>query len=402
MKGQNLRQLCESMGHAGAYQRLDECLQQRLVKPEDFSLRELAEAFCGYNWVARLNPKNLSRFSQADVMEAGEGVDVSAFAHITGQLFFNKIMQGWENAALIGEKLVETIPTKLDGEIMPWIGHVRQEGEEVHPGEPYPEASFGERYINTPRTQKQGMILSVTKEAVFFDLTGQFLRAAGEVGYRLGYNKEKLILRTVSGIDNSYQLNGSSANTYLTSAGASPNNYVNALASTPLIDWTSINQFYIQAAKITDPDTGNPIQSEPKQLLVMPDNLFTARRIVGASEVRSTYPGYSASSPAAPGNVQMVSSNPVPNLEVMTSSILRQLVVANLAGGNDANGSAYWFIGDFKRSFAWMENWPLQAVQAPANNEKDFEQDIVARYKASYRGVPAVLDPRYVQKFYNS
>jgi hypothetical protein len=55
-------------------------------------------------------------YHTTDVMEAGDGVDVSAFANITGQLFFNKILEGWEDAERIGEKLVTNFPTKLDGE----------------------------------------------------------------------------------------------------------------------------------------------------------------------------------------------------------------------------------------------------------------------------------------------
>jgi hypothetical protein len=35
-------------------------------------------------------------------------------------------------------------------------------------------------------------------------------------------------------------------------------------------------------------------------------------------------------------------------------------------------------------------------VQAPANNEAEFTQDIVMRFKASERGVCAVMNPRFV------
>jgi hypothetical protein len=62
----------------------------------------------------------------------------------------------------------------------------------------------------------------------------------------------------------------------------------------------------------------------------------------------------------------------------------------------------WWFIGDPKKAFWYMENWPLTVVQAPANNIKEFEQDIVLRWKASERGVPWVADPRWIYKLYNS
>jgi hypothetical protein len=45
-----------------------------------------------------------------------------------------------------------------------------------------------------------------------------------------------------------------------------------------------------------------------------------------------------------------------------------------------------------------MENWPLSVVQAPANSEVEFTQDVVLRWKASERGAAATLEPRYMQK----
>lgn len=398
MLGQNLRQLYESLGPQECVSLLKEGLKSGEFKPSDFSLRELAEAFCGENWVRRLNPRATERYSTADLLEAGEGVDVSAFSNITGQIFYNRILEGWKNATLVGDQLVETIPTTLDGEKMPWLSHVISEGSAIHPGMPYPEANFGERYVETPSTSKYGMIVSVTKEAIFFDRTGQMLRAAGETGYKLGYNKEKRILRVFLGITNNYKLNGTSYNTYLTSGS-----YVNSVGSSPLVDYTSIQAAITLASQITDPDTGNPLDNiEMKQLFVMPARLFHAKRLAAATEYRSTYPGYGASSPSEPdGNVQMISGNPVGPLQVLTSPIAYQLLYASLSN-NAANTNDTWFTGDFKRTFAYMENWPLTVVQAPANSIKDFEQDLVVRYKASERGAAAVKDPRYSFKLYNS
>jgi len=45
-----------------------------------------------------------------------------------------------------------------------------------------------------------------------------------------------------------------------------------------------------------------------------------------------------------------------------------------------------------------MENWPITVTQSPLGSEADFTQDIVVRFKASERGTPAVINPRYVVK----
>jgi hypothetical protein len=49
-----------------------------------------------------------------------------------------------------------------------------------------------------------------------------------------------------------------------------------------------------------------------------------------------------------------------------------------------------WFIGDFRKAFAYMENWPI-----PLDSKTQFRQDIVVRFKASERGAVAVINPCY-------
>lgn len=404
MRGQNLLQLWKDLGPADCTRQLNEAMRTRQIRPEQFSIREIAESFCGKAWADRFNP-GTSGYQSMDIMEAGDGVDVTAFAHITGQIFFNKILEGWENAQRIADKLFTNFPTKLDGERLPWIGHAISEGEEIHPGMPYTETSFGERYVDTPRTKKMGQIISLTKEAIFFDHTGQMLKGSAELGERLAYNKERLQLRTVLGIDNTYQLNGNSANTYQLTAGSSPNQYINAMTGVPLIDWTSVQNYYILASKILDPDTNEPIITKPSAMLVMPANYITAKRIMTATGVRSTFPGIADGNVGAPGNVQMITDNPLPDiLEVHTSSIAYQLLVNPPAGSGFTALSApaanqFWLIGDFKKSFYWMENWPLQIEQAPVGNIRQFEQDVMMRWKASFRGTAAIIEPRYMQRF---
>ena len=68
-----------------------------------------------------------------------------------------------------------------------------------------------------------------------------------------------------------------------------------------------------------------------------------------------------------------------------------------IASGVTAQEAAkYWFIGDFKRAFAYIENWGLTVSRSSSLSEASFTQDILVRFKASERGVPAVLDPRCV------
>jgi len=409
--GQNLRSLCENYGPEWTCKKLSRCLRSGELRSTDFSVKELAEAFCGHDWVRRLHPRGRGEFSVArSLMEAGEGVDVSAFQHITGQIFFNRIKDGWQNATLVGEKLTDKFPTQLDGERVPWLGHIIDEGEPIHLGTDYPMTSFGERYVDTPRTQKWGMTCWLTKEMIFFDRTGQAMKSAGEVGWKLGYNKEKRILTLALGQINSYKLNGTAYNTYLQAPQSVPA-YVNAQSGTPLIDYTSVQTALTLASQILDPDTKNPLDGiEFKQLFVMPANLFHARRLVAATEYWNTNPAFNSSTPAPSpeGNIQMHSINPVGQLEVLTSPIAYQLFTNTTVYNPQwtpltaTQTNAYWWIGQFMRSFWYMENWPFTVVQAPPNNPREFDSDLVVGWKVSERGVPAVQDPRYVFEFWNT
>ena len=409
MYAQSMRRLVESMGRDGAINKLEECLSQGLLRAEDFSIRELAEAFVP-QWAAQFTPGNAGTRRLVNVMEAGWGTDVTAFGQIVGQIFFNKIADGWERADRIGEKITTNFPTKLDGERIPWVSQVRGLGEEVQAGMPIPRVSFGERYVDTVRLQKQALIIDLQKETIFFDHTGQMMTASGKIGENLAYTKEEMILSVIAGCFNTYQLNQNTANTYQTasSPGTSPNVYVNSQSSTPLVNYNSINNYYALSTQILDPDSGLPIRMKPKHLLVMPIKLMEARRIVdpmGSAE--TIYPGTGAANPAVPGNVVNKTGNPLPDkLEVFTSAILYQMLI------NPPEGSAipalqpyqaneYWWIGDLQQSFYWMENWPLQIETAPVGNALSFNQDILLSFKASFRGNCAVYEPRYSFRFSN-
>lgn len=414
MNGINLRQLAKTHGTRWLAKKLTEGIKLGRKGDadgfgiKDFSLKECAIAFCGEAWYRRLDPSNGPRgpgyHSAQALLEAGGGdaVDVTAFSNITGQILFNKILEGWEQAGMIGEQLVQTIDTKLDGEKLPWISRIigaggasagaygPGEGEPIHPGMPYPEANLAEQYLTTPSTMKWGEILSITKEAIFFDRTGQLLMRAGEIGTRLRYNKEKRILDYVVGAVNTFNWKGTTYNTYL-SGGTY---WSNVLTSTPLVDWTSVQAAEMLFSLMTDPDTTNPIVVLPDTLLVMPARLHTARRIISATENRTT------GTVTSPFQNQTLAGNTLNPYKILSSPILRQRSI-NM-GVAAANVDDHWWLGQFTKAFAYMRNWDVTVVQAPANATADFERDIVTRYKASERGTPAVIDPRYVAQMTGS
>ena len=134
---------------------------------------------------------------------------MTAFSNITGQVIYSKILEAYKQEAFVVSKLVDTIPTRLDGERIPGIGRISDEVTEVRPGHALSAASgFGEDYIETPATTKRGFIVPVTKEAIFFDRTHLVLQRAAEVGEVLGLNKEKRLIDLVIGATNNYKWKG--------------------------------------------------------------------------------------------------------------------------------------------------------------------------------------------------
>jgi hypothetical protein len=317
-----------------------------------------------------------------NLLEAGEGVDATAFLNITSQLIYSKIMEAYNQEAFVISNLVETIPTRLDGEKIPGVGGLAAQDAVVHPGMPYPSLGFGEDYIETPSTTKRGYIVPVTKEAIFFDRTHLVLSRAAEVGELLGLNKEKRLLDLVIGATNNYKWLGTPYNTY---QAATP--WINVKAANALVDWTNVDAAEQLFAEMLDPNTGEPVLLNANTVLVMPAYRHAANRVLNALEIRFS---------AASSTTTTLSANPLANYQVVDSRLAYRRVLATGAAADDAK--KWWFLGDFKKAFAYMENWPITVTQSAANSEADFSQDIVVRFKASERGAAAVLNPRFVVK----
>lgn len=347
------------------------------IKPEEFSLRQLAENLVedGREWVESFDPRSAGSMP---LIESGDAVNTANFSNITGQIVYSKILDAYADPIFIGDELCTTIPTRFNGEKIPGMSRIGDGAETVPEGKDYPVLGYSEDYIETPQTTKKGMRVDVTKEAIFFDRTNLVLDRAAEVGRWLGVNKEKRILDTALGITASYKRLGTSYSTYVDTP------WDNLAASNALVDWTDIETAELLFDGMTDPYTGEPIGVMPNTIVVPTALLATARIILGGFVEKVdmqanavTYRTAAGTNPVRASQYRLVSSQYV---KARTSS------------------ASTWFIGDFKKAFAYMENWPITVVQAPSNAEDDFKRDVVAQYKASERGTAAVLDPRYVVK----
>lgn len=368
---QALRRLYEAAERDNAVERFKQDFQETLASEgpglaDRYSVRHLFENFVenGREAIQFLRPASMGGY--VNFQESAGLVDTANFANIMGQITYTATLNGYNMPGLIGDQLVETIQTDFSGERIPGVGRLGDDVEVVREGEPYPNAQFGEEYVDTPETIKRGVIVNITREALFFDRTGLILSEAGKMGNRVSVNREKRILDVVLGISTVYRRNGAAAQaTY-----ASDNSVSNTLS-----DWSNLDVALQKFNDMTDPVTGEPIAMNPN-LLVVPKRLEnTAKRIMNATMVRV------GTNTAA--NQTYTNGNQVEGpYQVISSPYVKA------RSGSDTT----WWLGDFKQGFVYMQNWPLSVLQEGSNTEVGFTRDVIARYRVTERGAAAVRE----------
>lgn len=363
---------------------LREAFAEKVFSPEDFRLRQVAEATMGRDWVAACEP-GLER--DVCLVRESDGVDSTAFSNITGQIVFSKILAAFDSPDLIGTSLIPTTPTRLDGEKLPGVSQIGDKGQIVKEGMPYENVGIGEEYIETPETDKRGLIVPVTKEAVFFDRTNLILQRAAQVGASIALGKEKRILNAILGESSTFatggkwKWKGTEFDVYnSTTVDFASYFYVNSQTAV-LENYTDLDATENLFGDMKDPSTQEPIVIPGvRTLLVVPNLRQTAMRIINSTETRKlTNTSFTTLTPGDKGDY-----------DIKSSPYFKTLLATNT--------TTSWWVGNFGQAFSYMENWPITVSQAPTNNEAEFTSDIVARFKASERGAVAVMAPHFVIK----
>src|SRR5262245_25242880 len=175
-----------------------EALRSKAIRVDqhqyDLSIRDLFENFIpgGREIVDSWNPGQGE--GGISLVEAGDAVNTSAFSNINGQIVYSAILDAFNSEAFVFSPLIRTIQTQFSGEKIAGVTRMGDRSEVVGEGMPYPNVGVGEDYIETPVTTKRGLIVPLTKEAIFFDRTGVVMQRCAEVGEFLGLNKEKRVI----------------------------------------------------------------------------------------------------------------------------------------------------------------------------------------------------------------
>lgn len=329
------------------------------------------------------------------LLEAVGATSYSQFSNITGQIIFSVIQPAYESEDFSITKLIPTITTKFDGEKVPGITTFGDELEIIGEGKPYPLAGVSETYINTPPLKKRGFRTALTKEAVFFDRTGLLMERDSEVGYSYGLNKEIRAIDAlidqgtgaVSAFDGGhrYTWRGTAYATYQT--GSPSNLWNNTATSNALVDWNQVQTAWLLLRRMLNPDTGFPINIKGKHLCGGPAITVIAERIKRLVTATTHAGGYSQTSTVQ----EFDTDNPVPTFfpfDAYTSELFElRLIKWGLPVTN-------WYYGDVSKQLSNMQNWPMQIIQAPANNPAEFHEDIIAQWRIDAREGFTTREPR--------
>lgn len=352
-------------------------------KNEHLDLAQLFEAAFGrHNQLAARNGASIARMLQ----EAQGAVSTSAFTAISGQIVYNAFMDQYEDEEFVFKKMIPEVQTNLSGEKIAGISRIGDVALVVPEGEPFPLAGVREDYIRTPETKKRGFEIGVTREAYFFDRTGQLAQRVGEGGYWLGYNEE---IRAIDCIidenttDHRYNWRDNVIATFGDNSGN--HTWDNLAASNAFVDWTDIDVVMQVFYGLRDPNTGTPIRSAPKHIVAPLGLMQSITRTIHATEIKVTTPGYATS-----GNpTQTAVTNPYKGQFEYVSSML---LADRMATDTD------WIVGDITRLARRMVNWKIQQRELGANSHEEFHRDIVQQFRWDERSAFVVTEPRSAVK----
>lgn len=383
-----LRQLCESKGTGEVSSHLLDALEKKHLTADDFSFRDLAEAYMGEEWVRNLRPKSGRRYGSRELTEA-DSIRYSDFSHITGQIVFSKVQEGYQDPEFVFQKEVPVTQSDIqDMERIPGLSNIGDETQAIMEGDAYPYVGFSEDYIDIAAKRKRSPgIVALTREAILGDKTGQLLDRARKIGFFLGINLEKRCCDAVCDENagavsaalggHRYHWKGTSYATFQT---ATP--WDNVTTSNALIDWTDVEAALLTIRAITDPYTGEPVMITCRDIIVTPQLEMTALRILNATEVRTHAGGYATS-----GNlVDYAATNPVAGMGFRVLS--SQLLASRMATDTD------WYLGNLKKAVNRFVNWDIETEEAGPNHPAAFERDIMLQVKVSCKDAIAVVEPR--------
>jgi len=348
-------------------QLFEQALKEGKIKPEQISVKELYDVLC--------DPER--KVDSNDAEQVYEAVQSSAFPYITGKLIGTQVLDAYNlNLGSASELVTEIKIPRTPYELMGFTDV--DVPDEVIEGMPYPEGQLDERRV-TLKANKAGRIISLTREMILFDQTGEITNRAQTIGQAMGYLEAQTIWQRIQEI--AVTFGGFAADSALVYDGTARAMYENDHSAwddganandtlmTTTLGSTGLKEAFSQMMNIKN-TKGEYIAFTPTHLLVPTQKYFEALELLKSDRQYDS----------AENAVNVFKGM----LKVLTHPLL------------SANSAYYWYIGDFKRDFVLGRIWPVETSQQTSTSEAAFTNDIIQRYKvSSFFGVNA-RDYRHV------
>ena len=348
--------------------------EQKKITPNEISIKALFEEL--------VDPEgHLDMHSSTQ--EIAEAVSTSNFATITNTVMNAAVIPAYEVAVGNAGKIVtELNAVKTGPEDI--AGYTAATGFEVrHEGMSYTETSFGEKYWTIDK-HDFGEIISLTREAIFDDRTGQLIRRAQIVGEKGGQLRGKIITKTLEVNARTEQGESTSRAAVYGGSAISMANFYNADHSA-LIDSAGTNRTLVTSNGITvDGCLQNAavyftdmLDERGDEVVVIPDSLIYHPQIAQTVwELVKT-------------NVKRGVNNDIENYNFGRYDLVE---LPFLSTGTT------WYIGSPQKQLVWLWVWkPATQVQRE-NSELAFQAQIVLRYRFNWNGGCGHTDYRYLIK----
>ncbi len=373
MNRDSMKALYENGGEKKFAIRMINLINEGKISPDDFSLKALWEAM----GQPSLNRSNVIGGGPIKDIKFAEALSTTAFPKITGALINKKVQEAYTLEYGIGDQLVTKVPSSVKDETIVGFG-ADNAMKEVLEGIDYEEGSITEKYHKI-KNVKFGRIISLTKEMIMFDQTGQMMLRAQQIGEAAKSSHEKTIMNAVleltsTGLRAAWRPAGTATTLYSnTSNDPYTTGTLDNLGAEALVDETDIDTSMALFSQFTD-EEGLPMRVTPKFLLTAMSLKSAANQICYSGQA------IKANLPAGVKNIYT-------GLQALDTTFIDQQLATTA-----------WFIGDFKKQFVYTEVWPIQVEHQGKASEQAFSADIVERFKVSYYGGCGAVSNRYVVK----
>ena len=359
--------------------KLESLFEQNKIKPDDFSFKALFEEL--------VDPKHELN-EHSDTRAIAEAVTASAFPTISGTVINAAIIPAYEVAQGPVEKLITTSKaTKTSREeVAGWTAGGPFVMRPEHTS--YEEDAITEKYWSIDKYDF-GKIISLTREAIFDDRTGELISRARRLGEKGGLLRQKIITQTLEVAARSAQGESTSQAAVYKGTAITAANFYNAYHSA-LIDSAGTNQTLVTsnglgvsnalgkanvlASKMVD-EVGEEIGVTFDTLIYPPDIMDIAQELLYGSVKRSI------SATLDEGHLENIWRGRFEPVELPFLS-----------------STTTWYLGAPKKQMLWLWVWEPETKVQNADSESAFHAQIVLRYRFSWYGGCGHTDYRFIAK----